>query len=88
MVIVLLNVYSFRLHSLLHLLTQQSLRTLCKHVYILKCSNMQRSPYLMTGFNLLQNFVVTHLLHVMKLLDLNRKNNYNKQVSFSNKSNV
>lgn len=88
MVIVLLNVYFFRLHSLLHSLTQQSLRTLRKHVYILKHSNMQRSSYLMTGFNLLQNFVVTHLFHVMKLLDLNRKHNYNKQVSFSNQSNV
>lgn len=26
--------------------------------------------YLMTTFNLLQNFVVTNLLHVMKLLNL------------------
>lgn len=29
----------------------------------------------MTGFNLLQNFVVTYFLHVMNLLDLYRKEN-------------
>lgn len=31
----------------------------------------------MTGFNLLQNFVVTNFLHVMKLLYLNRTQNHN-----------
>lgn len=49
---------------------------------------MQKSPYLMTGFNLLQNFVVTNLLHVMKLLDLNRTQNHNEKLNFSDYYNV
>lgn len=39
-------------------------------------TSMEMSSYLMSGFYLLQNLVVTNLLHVMKLLDLNTKQNH------------
>lgn len=69
--IIFLALLFFTLHSLLHSLTQIAKHTIRKHGY----TSIQKSPYLMTGFNLLQNFVVTNLLHVMKLLDLNRTQN-------------
>lgn len=63
------------------------MHTICKHGYIF-AGFKQKSPYLMTSFNLLQNFVVTNLLHVMKLLDLNRTQNHNKLFHLTDYCNV
>lgn len=39
-----------------------------------------RLLYLMTGFDLLQDFVVANLFHVVELLDLSRAENHNEKV--------
>lgn len=52
--------------------------TLCKYGF-----KHAEEPYLMTGFNLLQDFVVTNLFHVMKLLDLKRTQHHDELCDFT-----